>query len=134
MNADESLCFVLVSNETYKYYNHTLQDVDVNLKIFKVDDEIINFEEAFINFGIKDFVNEVLYRGGLTPFKNKFSGNYNFLTTSEILQTSNIIDWSAEKINLVILYLSLIYMVLTHNKMYLNINTMILMMIITTAI
>ena len=35
-----------------------------------------------------------MWRLGLTPFKNKYSNNIEFLTLQEILQTSNIEDWS----------------------------------------
>ena len=63
-------------------------------KISKVDGYQVNFEEAFINFKISDFINEVLQRFSLTMFPYKYENKLAFLTTAEWLETSQLIDWS----------------------------------------
>lgn len=45
-----------------------------------------NFEEALIDFSIKDFVNEVMQHYGLTAFKDKYTKHIEYLTLEEILQ------------------------------------------------
>lgn len=55
---------------------------------------IVDFNDSFIEFKIRDFISEILNRFSLTPFKDKYSNHYRFLTLDERLQTSNIIDWS----------------------------------------
>lgn len=55
----------------------------------------VDFNETFIDFKTKDFLKEVLNRFGLTPFKDKYSNNYRFLTLTELLQEPNIEDWSS---------------------------------------
>jgi hypothetical protein len=54
----------------------------------------INFTEAFADFSIRDFLNEVVQRFGLTFFKDKYRNHYEFRTLSEILQNPDIADWS----------------------------------------
>ena len=69
----------------------------LTVKISKVESQSIDFSGAFIDFKTKDFLNEVLTRFGLTPFKDKYTNNYKFLTLNELLQTNDVIDWSASK-------------------------------------
>lgn len=99
LQEDESICFVLVENSDVnsgiKYYSYSIEDTNVTVDITKIDDTIIDFDQAFINFKIKDFFNEVLYRYGITPYKDKYTNNYNFLTLQELLQTAEVVDWSA---------------------------------------
>lgn len=98
---NDSICFVLVENSDVnsgiKYYSYSTVDTPIDVNISRVDDEIINFDDAFINFKIKDFFNEVMFRYGITPYKDKYTSNYNFLTLQELLQTADVEDWSADK-------------------------------------
>lgn len=55
----------------------------------------INFNETFIDFDTKDFLKMVLNRFGLTPFKDKYTNHYKFLTLEERLQTAEVEDWSS---------------------------------------
>lgn len=70
---------------------------NVTLEIEAVTGNTVDFEEAFINFKIKDFVNEVLWRFSLTPFKDKYDNNIRYLTTGEWLQSTQRVDWSASQ-------------------------------------
>lgn len=53
-----------------------------------------NFEEALIDFSIKDFVNEIMQHFGLTAFKDKYENKIKYLTLDEILQNPDTLDWS----------------------------------------
>lgn len=70
---------------------------DIDVKIEFVTGNAVDFEEAFIDFSVKDFINEVLIRHGLTPFTSKYTNNIEYLTFDEWFNTQNILDWSANK-------------------------------------
>lgn len=93
VDALNSICLFVKTN------NYNIDSVvdSLTVKISKVESQSIDFSGAFIDFKTKDFLNEVLTRFGLTPFKDKYSNNYKFLTLNELLQTNDVIDWSASK-------------------------------------
>lgn len=66
----------------------------LDITISKVENTEIDFEGAFLDFKTKDFINEINWRFGTTPYKNKYSKEIKFLTMQEVLQTTNVIDWS----------------------------------------
>ncbi|WP_298118112.1 hypothetical protein [Flavobacterium sp.] len=53
-----------------------------------------SFDEALIDFPIKDFVNELMQHFALTPFKDKYSNHIVYKSLDEILQGTDIIDVS----------------------------------------
>jgi hypothetical protein len=59
--------------------------------------EIVSFSNELKDFGVKDFITEILNRFGLTPFKDKYENHYRFLTLQELLQDNTVIDWSREQ-------------------------------------
>jgi hypothetical protein len=59
--------------------------------------QIISFSNELKDFSAKDFIAEVLNKFGLTPFKNKYTNHYKFLTLQELLQDNDVIDWSREE-------------------------------------
>ena len=58
-----------------------------------------NFENAFLEFSVTDFVKEVITHGALTQFKDKYSNNIEYLTIDEIFKIQNIENWSNKFIN-----------------------------------
>lgn len=97
---NESLCFVLKVKRASDYISAVIYPDGDNLpllKISKVNASTIDFQAALIDFKTKDFLNEVLTRLSITPYKDKYSNNYRFLTLEELLQDNEVIDWSAEK-------------------------------------
>lgn len=54
----------------------------------------IDFNETLIDFSTRDFIKMVLNRFGLTPFKDKYSNHYEYLTLEQRLQSPTIEDWS----------------------------------------
>lgn len=93
VDALNSICLFVKTN------NYNIDSVvnSLTVKISKVESQSIDFSGAFIDFKTKDFLNEVLTRFGLTPFKDKYTNNYKFLTLNELLQTNDVVDWSASK-------------------------------------
>ena len=93
VNDLDSMClFVKMTGLQIQSATNTL-----NVKVSKVESQTIDFSGAFLDFKTKDFLNEVLTRFGLTPFKDKYTNNYRFLTLSEVLQNTDAVDWSASK-------------------------------------
>lgn len=61
-----------------------------------IDGYTAMFSDAFIDFQCKDFVNEVMQELGLTAFKDRFTNHIDYLTTDEILQGTDVEDWSSK--------------------------------------
>lgn len=72
------------------------QDIPIRFKFSSTGGDIIDFSDALTGFSIKDFIDEVLNRHGLTPYKHKYLNEYKFKTVEEVLQGDDIEDWSAE--------------------------------------
>lgn len=66
----------------------------VELKITKNNAAVVDFKDAFKEMPLRDFFNEILFKFGLTPVKNKYEKHYKFLTLDEITNVNNAIDWS----------------------------------------
>lgn len=97
LEAEESICFIARSSNGANviYIDNTEPIV---FKLSQVTEQEISFENALADFKIKDFFNEILWRFGLTIFKDKYTNNYEFLTLAERLATPEIVDWT-EKFN-----------------------------------
>lgn len=93
---NDSFCFVLKVKNNSDYLSE-VEFVTPSLVISKVENSIIDFSGAFIDFKTKDFLQEICNRFGLTLFKDKYSNHYKFLTLYELLQDNDVIDWSADK-------------------------------------
>jgi len=94
---NESVCFVLKAKNGDNYISSVDYITPNLLKISKVENSIIDFSGAFIDFKTRDFIQEICNRFGLTPFKDKYSNHYKFLTLYELLQDNEVVDWSADK-------------------------------------
>lgn len=53
-----------------------------------------DFSAAFADFPVKEFLNEIVHRFGLTLFKDKHTNSYTFSTLAELMQNPNGVDWS----------------------------------------
>lgn len=96
LNDNESFCLVLKAKNNSQFISSVIFG-DSLMNISKVENSVIDFSGAFIDFKTKDFIQEICNRFGLTPFKDKYSNNYKFLTLYELLQDNEVIDWSADK-------------------------------------
>lgn len=54
----------------------------------------IDFLDELKGMSMRDFLNEIVWRFGLTLFKEKYANVYDFKTLSQITDFSNTIDWS----------------------------------------
>lgn len=68
----------------------------IEASIDYVEGNAVNFQEAFLGFGMQEFVNEILIRFSLTPFVDRFENKIRYLTYQERLQTTQVVDWSSE--------------------------------------
>ena len=71
-----------------------------DIKIKKYNTAIISFTDVLKEFTIKDFLDEILWRFGLTLFKDKYLNKYEFKTLPEIIDTTVAIDWSDKFVSL----------------------------------
>lgn len=91
----DSFCIVIRrSGNQFRNLSQVIEVQPITLTISKVESQTIDFSGAFLDFKTKDFFNEILTRFSLTPFKDKYSNNYKFLTLQERLQNSDVADWS----------------------------------------
>jgi hypothetical protein len=63
-------------------------------KINKYNSLSIDFLDELKGMTMRDFFNEIVWRFGLTLFKNKYEKVYNLKTVAEITNTESAIDWS----------------------------------------
>lgn len=100
---DKSLVLDFEANDTFFLYIEYLdfkkfhfhdEQTEITIKVTRVQANDINFATALSDFSIKDFLNEVVHRFGLTMYKRKYEEHYDFLTMQESLQTASLQDWS----------------------------------------
>ena len=78
-------------------FNNPFIDIPAfNAEIFTMGVEIFDFGEAFKDFGMTDFIKEILFRKSLTPFPDTNAKHIVFKTLSERLNTDNAIDWTSK--------------------------------------
>lgn len=99
----ESICIIARSNfntgsNSVDNLLYVLEDPSqpVSLTVSKVTAQNINFENALAEFKIKDFILEIIWRYGLTIFKDKYSDSYEFLTLKERLTDAHTVNWTAK--------------------------------------
>ncbi len=79
----------------YAPYDDTIPST-LTVKLTKLVPNTISFGDMFEEFSIKDFLNEIIQRFGLTIFKD--SNVYTFLTMDEFIQNAEYVDWSEKYI------------------------------------
>ncbi|MFL9845132.1 hypothetical protein [Flavobacterium rhizosphaerae] len=96
----ETVCVVTTRNTAGigGYFAKT-SDSYINITLYRVDPNTVDFSEAFTDFSVKDFLKEVLYRFGLTMYKSKYADasgkyTYDFLTLEQMLRQAETVDWS----------------------------------------
>ncbi|KOS07006.1 hypothetical protein AM493_13915 [Flavobacterium akiainvivens] len=97
LNAQDSICIVVTkaSNETSAGgFALVGNQQEFNLEFIRINQNEYDFKAALADFSIRDFVNEIVHRFGLTLFKDKYTNSYEFLTLHEILQDNAPVDWS----------------------------------------
>lgn len=97
LNAGESIC--MFGRAINGGFLTTITDSTAlrdSLKFYidKVDGGAPDFATTLKQFSTKDFLNEILQRFSLTPFKNKYTNNYEFKTLREIINLNNVVDYS----------------------------------------
>ncbi|QEE50108.1 hypothetical protein FUA48_11110 [Flavobacterium alkalisoli] len=99
LEENDSICLVF-RNPSDKFFFWYTPSLNVTLTKLTIGE--MNFSNALADFSIKDFIKEIVYRFGLTLFKDKYTNNYEFLSLTEQLKTPAVVDWSnkfAKKLN-----------------------------------
>jgi hypothetical protein len=74
----------------------TLSALTFEWQLNRIDGYDADFTQALVDFKATEFINEIVQRGGLTAFKDKYSNHIEYLTIDEILQSNKIEDWSSK--------------------------------------
>ncbi|WP_290838449.1 hypothetical protein [Flavobacterium sp.] len=69
---------------------------NLDIDFYKVLGDVVNFDEALIEFKATDFVMEIIKRYGLTMYKDKYTKKLTFLTLGQLLTTDNIDLWDED--------------------------------------
>jgi len=95
LNAFDSICGIIGGQGTDSYeLNEDWYADELTIELIRLDAESVDFSIVLSDFAVKDFLNEVVHRFGLTMYKEKFSNNYRFLTLQEQLQGADVVNWS----------------------------------------
>jgi hypothetical protein len=95
LNAFDSICIIIGGQGTDSYtISEDWWGDEFETELIRVDADSINFSDALMDFSVKDFMNEVVHRFGLTLYKDKFSKSYTFLTLQEQLQGAATVNWT----------------------------------------
>lgn len=81
-------------NDAIRLEHSEKWELEVSLK--KIELTSIDFGAAFADFSVRDFMQEIVQRFGLTMYKNKYSPEYEFLTLKEQIETPQVQDWSTK--------------------------------------
>ncbi len=94
LEAGDTLCFLILSpnQPPGDFYLEPLTIFDI--KLTHVTYSSMDFNEAFTDFPIRDFLTEIVQRFGLTMYRRKYEKHYDFLTLAESLEQSPMEDWS----------------------------------------
>lgn len=67
--------------------------------IDKLNGFVVDFEDALIDFKATDYINEIIQHFGLTAIKEVNRNHITYLKLEEILENSDVIDWSGKFID-----------------------------------
>lgn len=95
LNKNDAICLVIgAEQETPRQRFNIDSGSTLTVKLSKVETGVFDFDMAFSDFSMRDFLNEIIHRFGLTMYKDPYTGNYTFLTLRELLEESEIMNWS----------------------------------------
>jgi hypothetical protein len=96
LEANDSIAIAVntLANVWWSGYSINQDESSLSVNLVKIDGDNIDFQKMFSGFSIRDFLNEVVYRFGLTLYKDTYTNKYTFLTLQEQLQTPHIENWS----------------------------------------
>jgi hypothetical protein len=95
----DSLCLILITNQNISprrnvRFVYEKPDNQFKLEVIQVAGADIDFNLSFIDFKVKDFINEIIWRFALTPYYDVSTNTITYKQLSEILQNSNIDNWT----------------------------------------
>lgn len=90
----------LNAGDQITFYNYLLMNgylrwgSEFSVKIEKFNVADVSFNEELREFGMTEFVKEIMNQFGLTPFPDEFSKNIRYLTLAERINEATVKDWS----------------------------------------
>lgn len=93
LSASDSFCLIFRRNDGVNEIV-TVNQSNFKFVISKIDGQKTDLELALANYKIKDFMNEIVIRFGLTSFKDKYTNHYTFKTIDERVTTTDLVNWS----------------------------------------
>lgn len=78
----------------FEYYGVFQSNFTATTTLELIDGYTVNFSEAFIDFKISDFYNQILQLFFLSPLKDNFSNNFEYKKIYERIDTATAVDWS----------------------------------------
>ncbi|MDV6169545.1 hypothetical protein R1T16_14005 [Flavobacterium sp. DG1-102-2] len=95
LNQGESICLGIGAVEEESYRMFTIASGSaLKVKLTKIEPGVFDFNDAFSEFTVRDFLNEIVCRYGLTMYKDKYSKTLTFVTLQELFRESVVIDLS----------------------------------------
>ena len=92
LNANETFC--IVSSSPLSTGNIFTNATNFQIDFGYFDDPLYNFQNELKSFKTNDFIKEIIWRYGLTMYKEKYSNNYHFKTLDEVINNPSVIDWT----------------------------------------
>lgn len=96
LSVNDELYFIIKPSSGIYVSFEVISGGFTSLIIKKYNSFSIDFLDELKGMTMRDFLNEIIWRFGLTLFKEKYSNVYDFKTISEITNFENTIDWSSK--------------------------------------
>lgn len=94
LSQHDTLCLAVSATQEVNRQIFRIESGTLNVKLTKVEPGVFDFNAAFSDFSMRDFLNEIVHRYGLTMYKEPNTNSYTFLTLKELLQESAVVNWS----------------------------------------
>ena len=96
LEANESLSLMMRHHEgtthAIRFDGDAWESLEITMQKLTLSD--VSFADAFAELPIRDFLNEIVHRFGLTLYKDRYENHYEFLTLQEVLQSGGEMDYS----------------------------------------
>lgn len=89
--------FLYYWNSAEGGYINGIREVVFNsydIKLNQISQQVVDFGSEFLDISITEYIKEIMIRFALTPFIDVENKSIKFLTLSERINTTNVIDWT----------------------------------------
>ena len=97
LNKGDAICLGISATSERPYNIFTIDSgSSLTVKLTKIEAGVFDFDTTLSDFSMRDFLNEIVHRFGLTMYKDTTTKKYIFLTLKELLEQSEIANWSGK--------------------------------------